>query len=49
MHKHFGRIYFLALDLLMLILLLAAPVIVQEKVKKQEVGPLATKPEFKSG
>jgi hypothetical protein len=48
MHKHFVRIYFLVLDLLMLIMLLAAPAIVKDKTEEQEASPLVRKPEFKS-
>ena len=47
MHKHLVRVYTLALDLLMLILLLAAPVITQDKPEKQNADPAGPNAEFK--
>lgn len=49
MQKHFARIYALALDLTMLVLLLAAPVMPPEKIKKQNSGSLAPNPGLKNG
>lgn len=47
MHKHLQRVYTLALDLLMLALLLAAPVLTEEKSRKQNAGTPGPSEEFK--
>jgi hypothetical protein len=40
MHKHLMRMYVLTLDLLMLLLFLAAPTTTEQSVKKPETGLL---------
>jgi hypothetical protein len=51
MHKHLQRVYTLTLDLLMLVLLLAAPVLTPQKPQKQDEahdkGTPAPSAEFK--
>ena len=47
MHKHLQKVYTLALDILMLLLLLAAPVLTQDKPQKQDAGPTGPSAEFK--
>lgn len=47
MHKHLQRVYTFALDILMLLLLLAAPVLTQDKPQKQEAGPAGPSAELK--